>query len=109
VAAIGIFYAIPHFGEFRNIPCLKLLIDVLFYKGLLRWGGGRGERDFRATFPTFMLYMKKYPAAGGLSQACPILGTACHADYAESTLGSLSFAFLGTANSRFELSSQNFR
>jgi hypothetical protein len=40
-----------------------------------------------------MLYMKKYPAAGGLSQACPILGTACHADYAESTLGSLKADF----------------
>jgi hypothetical protein len=24
------FYAIPQFGEFRNIPCLTLLIEVFF-------------------------------------------------------------------------------
>ena len=29
------FYAIPQFGEFRNIPCLKLLIEVFFQKGVL--------------------------------------------------------------------------
>ena len=35
VAEKRIFDAIPQLGEFRNIPCLKLLIGVLFRKGLL--------------------------------------------------------------------------